>query len=308
MTVIPLALALLALWAPITAAAQPASTGSSTKAPASSILWDGRIPAGSTPALFDSTKSPYGTSSVFGEKLSFSKLILIPNVTTPSLFDAKGKDSAFEVTVSDASVFVPGGNSANAQYGLRRAELNPAINNSVGSPAVSGTKTLHFSIMLDPSRAFNLSHEYQMVFLETADYSNTQFTLKAGTILDGAGVGGDPKTLILTGYGSKEKLFSTPFTSGWHNFALELDFTKNMVEVYYSIDSKPLTKANTAGAVANNMAGGGSYHFGILKKSTGGGSDVVHKGFQETGINEGIIYGGIFIEDSAQGGVTLSPS
>lgn len=81
-----------------------------------------------------------------------------------------------------------------------------------------------------------------------------------------------------------------------------------MVEVYYSIDSKPLTKANTAGAATNNLAGGGAYHFGIIKKSTGGGSDVVHKGFQETGINEGIIYGGIFIEDSAQGSVTLSPS
>jgi hypothetical protein len=46
----------------------------------------------------------------------------------------------------------------------------------------------------------------------------------------------------------------------------------------------------------------------VFKLPTGPlGIDVVHSGFQESGINEGLIYGGIFIEDSADGCVTLSP-
>lgn len=307
-------LAVLALCAPVMGATTPKSGSSSSSATTKestssspSIFWDGRIPAGSTPSLFDSSKSPYGTSSVFGQNLTFGKLIMIPTVTSESLFDAKDKDSAFEVTISDQSIFVPGGNAANAQYGFRRAELNPNVNNSVGSPAVTGVKTVHFSLMMDAARTFNFSHEYQLVFLETADYSNTQFTLKTGTLIDVATA--DPKTLVLTGYGSKETLFSTPFTAGWHNFALTLNFDKNTVAVYYSMGSSPLAPASTsASAVANNLAGGGAYHYGIIKKSTGGGSDVVHKGFQESGIDEGIIYGGIFIEDSSKGSITLSPS
>lgn len=54
----------------------------------------------------------------------------------------------------------------------------------------------------------------------------------------------------------------------------------------------------------NNNAGEGQYQFGILKKPTGT-DDVVNKGYQESGIDEGQIYGGIFIEDSAGGCVSL---
>jgi len=61
------------------------------------------------------------------------------------------------------------------------------------------------------------------VFLETADFSNTQFTLKTGTIL-GGNPKADPKTLNLSGFGAEETLFETPFVAGWHNFGLLLDF------------------------------------------------------------------------------------
>lgn len=43
---------------------------------------------------------------------------------------------------------------------------------------------------------------------------------------------------------------------------------------------------------------------GILKKPTGS-SDVVNTGYQEKNLNEGQIYGGLFLEDSANNCVSL---
>lgn len=57
-------------------------------------------------------------------------------------------------------------------------------------------------------------------------------------------------------------------------------------------------------AVSNNNAGEGQYQIGLLKKPTGT-SDVVNSGYQESGIDEGLIYGSVFIEDSADGCVSL---
>lgn len=44
----------------------------------------------------------------------------------------------------------------------------------------------------------------------------------------------------------------------------------------------------------------------MLKKPVNGGADITKSGEQPSGINEGIIYGGIFQEDSTGGVVTLS--
>lgn len=41
----------------------------------------------------------------------------------------------------------------------------------------------------------------------------------------------------------------------------------------------------------------------MLKKPTGT-TDVVNSGYQESGLDEGQIYGGVFIEDSAGGCVS----
>lgn len=46
----------------------------------------------------------------------------------------------------------------------------------------------------------------------------------------------------------------------------------------------------------------------MLKKPVNGGADITKSGEQPSGINEGIIYGGIFEEDSTGGVVTLSPN
>jgi len=61
---------------------------------------------------------------------------------------------------------------------------------------------------------------------------------------------------------------------------------------------------------ANDVSGRGEYHFGLLKKPTGEGlTDITKQGYQESGINEGIIFGGIFEEnsDATLGCVSLEP-
>lgn len=124
---------------------------------------------------------------------------------------------------SDESIFAP--SADNKQLGFRRAELNPAAANG-SDDSVVGVKTLHFSIQKDSARPFNLSHEYQMVFLESNDFSTNQVVLKTGTILDQATA--DPDTLMLFGNVKEANLlFSTPFTADtFHNFAVTLDFDK----------------------------------------------------------------------------------
>ena len=54
------------------------------------------------------------------------------------------------------------------------------------------------------------------------------------------------------------------------------------------------------GLITNDNSGGGQYQLGILKKPTET-TTVVFDGYQESGIDEGQIYGGIFIEDGAGG-------
>lgn len=54
----------------------------------------------------------------------------------------------------------------------------------------------------------------------------------------------------------------------------------------------------------NDNSGQGQYQIGILKKPTGT-SDVVNSGYQQSGLNEGLIYGGVFLEDSANNCISL---
>lgn len=76
------------------------------------------------------------------------------------------------------------------------------------------------------------------------------------------------------------------------------------LQVFYSAGQDALVSQGPA--VANDLSGQGQFHFGVLKKPTGEGlTDITKEGFQESGISEGIIFGGIFEEDSADGVVTL---
>lgn len=54
------------------------------------------------------------------------------------------------------------------------------------------------------------------------------------------------------------------------------------------------------GLLPNDNSGGGQFQIGMAKKPTETTS-VVFDGYQEKNLDEGQIYGGIFIEDSRNG-------
>ncbi|KAH9925564.1 uncharacterized protein B0H18DRAFT_376831 [Fomitopsis serialis] len=300
----PLLASLLSL-AGLATAAPALGTGSA----ACPILFDGRVALTTTAVDFDKNTSVYSNVYDLGQNQTWAEVLDLPSVA-PSLFDLPTTSKSFEVTIDDESIFVPGGGAP--QVGFRRSELLPAIDLSTGGNAstVQETTTFHWSIRTDLSRPLNYSHEYHPVWHEYADYSSSQFTITAGVPFDMAK---DPnitsaKSLRVAGLQSntpETTFFQTPFTDGvWHNFALTMGWVDNTITVYYSEDYAPLERV--AGPAFNNNTGGGAFHIGLLKEPTGPvGIDVLHQGYQESGINEGLIFGGVFIENSDDGCVTL---
>ncbi|GJC81561.1 hypothetical protein ColLi_04399 [Colletotrichum liriopes] len=258
------------------------------------IQFDGKIPSDFTSGDFDTSASPFNNAFVFGKTLKASDVVTIP-AGLSSLSQLDGPlNKPFQVNIDDRSIFAP--TETNIQTGFRRAEMLPVSNNGT-DPSTSGIKTVHWSMMKDPQRPLNLTHEYQMVFLESSLFSSNQFALKYGDLI---GIHPeDPDVLHLFGNSNTNpspELFKTKFTEGvFHNFALTLDFTKR---------SAPLVPQGKP--IENDIQGQGQFHFGILKKSINGTGDLTKSGFHESGINEGIVFGGIFEEDSIDGCVTLS--
>ncbi|OAG08734.1 uncharacterized protein CC84DRAFT_1204022 [Paraphaeosphaeria sporulosa] len=267
---------------------------------AATIVYDGRVKENATKADFDTTTGPFGKDFVKGQNLTFSQLVAFPSVE-PSNFDAQVGAKAIEVQINDQSIFVPGNNIANAQTAVRRTELNP----NGGGNTTTGVKTLHVSLQPSAQHPLNISHEYSLVFLERADFGANLFMLRTGTLLGSNG--GTKNDLVLQGNtaAGTKTLFTTPFTEGvWTNLALQLDFTANTIQVFQSSGSAPLVQATEP--LPNDLTGNGQFHFGVNKNPTDPGTDVLRSGFQESGILEGVVYGGIFVEDTASSSVTLA--
>ncbi|SPN96819.1 related to endoglucanase c [Cephalotrichum gorgonifer] len=258
--------------------------------PSCPIIFDGRVPSTATLNDFDTNKGggwmPFNPDYIRADALPWSETLQLPTVEAPSRFDADSDTVPVEVTLSDDSIFM-------TQRGFRRAGLQFLADSNEGSPAAKGRKTIHFSIQVDPARPLNLTHEYLLVWHETAAYDANQFNFEAGTIIGQESLGGDTYKLLDRNY---KVLWETPILEGaWQNFGITLDFVKNTLQLWYSEGDAALAKATEP--ISNNNAGNGQYQIGILKKPTGT-SDVVNSGFQESGIDEGLIYGGLFIEDS----------
>ncbi|KAF3066591.1 hypothetical protein GL218_09047 [Daldinia childiae] len=250
------------------ASARPAKRGTGEiKCP---VVLSGFVPADMTPTDFDSyATSPFNPDYIRGTE-KFSEILQFPEIEA-SRFD-NASTRAVEVTINDKSIF-------QKQNGFRRAGLQIQGDTNENSPGTQGVKTLHFSVKQDAERTLNLTHEYLNVWHESADYSANQFNFQSGTII---GKSGSDKDSFKVLNRQNTQVWSTPIdATAWQNFAITLDFVKK-----------------------NDNSGGGQYQIGILKKPTGT-SDVVNSGYQETGIEEGQIYGGIFLEDSADGCVSL---
>ncbi|KAK1573608.1 uncharacterized protein LY79DRAFT_616332 [Colletotrichum navitas] len=263
------------------------------------LQFDSRVPVGTEVEEFDVTNTLFNSQAVIGAGLTFSRVLQVSDGAS-SPFDGN-ENVALAVAINDQSVF-------NGQTGFRRTELIPSSNVGIDASTL-GIKTLHFSIQKDEQRPLNLSHEYQLVFLESNDFTTNQIVLKTGTILgDVANVG--PDTLTLFGNVNTKPvppvLFSVPFTEYTiHNFAITMNFNTNTVQVFYSTDDNDLEAQGAA--QPNIIVGQGMYHFGLLKKPFGAVGDITKNGFQPLDIDEAVFYSGIFQEDSFDGCISLAP-
>ncbi|KAK3362269.1 hypothetical protein B0T25DRAFT_1750 [Lasiosphaeria hispida] len=255
------------------------------------LVFDGRVKTTTVLEDFDSYATSIFNPDYVRGKDKFSQIIKFPEAGS-ARFDTDAH-KPFEVTISDNSIF-------QTQKGFRRAGLQFQGDTNSGSPGSSGIKTIHFSLKWDAQRALNLSHEYLNVWHEAGDYSSNQFNFESGAILGQSSLPRDTYKVLDR---KNKQIWSTAIDkTAWQNFAITLDFNKNTLQVYYSKGDDPLKSVTSA--VSNDNSGGGQYQIGVLKKPTGT-SDVVNAGFQQKNLNEGLIYGSLFLEDSAAGCISL---
>ncbi|KAF2198968.1 hypothetical protein GQ43DRAFT_457498 [Delitschia confertaspora ATCC 74209] len=272
------------------------------------IIFDGRIPQNLTLSSFDTvTTSPYNVQYVKGENQTWSQILLLPNTTSLSRLDNPTLHKSFEVTINDASLFRSG---QGLQLGFRRAGLlfKDDINAAGADAADKGVVTFHWSVKQDLAKPLNLSHEYMNVWHEKADYSGNQFSFVGGVVLQvdgGDGVDTPKERETWKVQDAKNSVvFRTPIKfDSWQNFGVQLDYVNSTMQVFYSADNAPL-KAVTQ-LLRNDNSGGGQLQLGIAKKPTET-ETVVWDGYQESMPNgEGQVYGGVFVENSSNGCISL---
>lgn len=120
------------------------------------LQFDGRVPAGSTPASFDLKTSPFGTSSVFGQSesfsaihylenaahtftdLTFSKLIKLPAVT-PSLVSSIHKRLSTKKLTDHSSMLKRVHSRSKLPYPMSPSSLHLPPTSKPASAARSST-------------------------------------------------------------------------------------------------------------------------------------------------------------------------
>ncbi|KAG8712788.1 hypothetical protein FRC08_014104 [Ceratobasidium sp. 394] len=283
---------------------------------ATPVLYDGRTPLNYTSANIDSFTYPY-VYVVKGSKAASQYVSFDPKVPppTPLWYSLKNlpelaSEQTVSVKIDNSSIFVPGGNPANSQYGFRRTEIIAQNDRTV---LESGKSVWHFSIMPDAKRPLNYKHEYQIVFIEPDDGTHV-FGVKVGSSFT---VPTASKLPTATAHNLEvldhalNVMYSTPFDPlTWHNFAVQVDWDARTLGVFASKGPLPLKKVSRL--VSNNStqsgaAGQGDFHFGVLKlplanskDTTSQQGDVVHRGIQE-GTLEGLYYSGVFVERTTGG-------
>ncbi|KAG9236132.1 hypothetical protein BJ875DRAFT_439685 [Amylocarpus encephaloides] len=267
------------------------------------LVLDGRIRNASL-STFDTPSSPFDSKYVKGLNLTWSQILLLPPIK-PSRFSSLSH-GPIEVTIDNHSLFLSGGK--NLQHGFRRAEL---ILGNGSDASNSGIKTFHWSVKLDAQRALNLSHEYMLVWHESGDYSHNQWSLNLGVMLSQD----RPLDTNISTVDLDKKLWKVldgrnnviwthePSSRGWMNFAVVMDGVNNTLQIFYSSGDDELVAVTEP--MKNDNSGMGQFHIGVLKKPTETES-VVWDGYQEPleDRGEGLVYSGVFVEDSEDGCVS----
>ena len=220
------------------AAALPSTPSASVKCP---LIFDGRIPAAFTLKNLDTNASPFNPNYTKGQNLSWSQIAHYPSLR-PSRFDfvdARNTTKPIEVTITDQSLFVPGGGSA--QVGFRRAGF--LLGNGTDA-SNEGVATFHWSTR-QPQPSFsqgftglNLTHEYMNAWHERNDYSGNQFSINTGIMLSqdypancSTACTAFEQGLLKQTWKFLDRanniVFVTPILyDQWQNFAVTLDYDK----------------------------------------------------------------------------------
>lgn len=186
------------------------------------MLPDGRIKQDAVPEDFNVLASPFKSAVVKGDGLNFSDVITFPNIQ-PSLFDAAGNTKAFEININDQSIFVPQGQAPQDQF--RRADLLPSIASTLNNVSTTGKKTMHFSLQQDAAKPLALTtNEYQVAFLETADFESRIFDVRVGTGTTSPSLTGGNIVVLGRSGDAIQEMFVAPFSADLQNFAVTLDF------------------------------------------------------------------------------------
>ncbi|KIM27982.1 glycoside hydrolase family 131 protein [Serendipita vermifera MAFF 305830] len=282
-------------------------------ATATPVLYDGRAAPNLTESTFNDLSGQY-VYVVKGSKNASDYVDLTKSIPPTPLWESLFKPRAeqtISVSIDNSSVFVPGGNAANSQYGFRRTEVIAQSRNR--TILETGKTVFHWSILRDNRHDLNYKHEYQVVFIEPNDGSHV-FGLQIGspfTYPTGRLPVANAQSLRILAH-DLTVVFETPFTrNDWHNFAVQVDWDALTLGVYYSKNWSPLAPTSRktvpdTGAVAG-PDGQGDFHFGVLKlpiasprDTSEQATDVVHRGIQE-GTLETLHYSGVFVESTAGG-------
>ncbi|KAK7025553.1 hypothetical protein VNI00_015906 [Paramarasmius palmivorus] len=272
-------------------------------AAATQILYDGRVPLSAQNASLDTSSGPFLTAVKGSESATHYSGFLGETVAPTPLWNTS--EQVISITIDNTSVFTPGGGAP--QLGFRRTELIAQEQGSDLKQIIeTGVTQFHFSIKADTENPLNLTHEYQIVFIEPSDGTHvfgvqlgSPFTNPTGTL-----PAPDADSFKVLDH-DLNVLFKTPFSAdSWHNFAVQVDWDNLTLQVFYSTDAEELTAVTDVVSnptVAQGAAGQGDFHFGVLKlplvnpaDSTADQGDVVHHGIQE-GTKEGLLYSGVFV-------------
>ncbi|KNE89046.1 hypothetical protein PSTG_17495 [Puccinia striiformis f. sp. tritici PST-78] len=217
-----------------------------------------------------------------------------------------------QVRIRDDSIFVPGGNAANAQNGFRRTDVLPAINKA---NAFNGITTWFQTIRLDSSAPLVLNHGYLLASIEipVSDHVWDIFTGSDFDSQNTAHAASRNSQTIRVRDLRTNTLFSVPLQYNQaFNFAITTDWSANTLTVYASVGNQPLRKVagptpNDPKLASSQAVQNGEYHLQLIKFPLPDAnvplaqrSDVPHFGFQEPIKQESVFFSNVFITSGGQ--------
>lgn len=280
--------------------------------PTCPIIFDGRVPPTAEITSFDRDQTPFG--GFRANNMKWSSVVSFPQQVPPSVFDFDFGAKPLAIEINEDSVLRPANKAAETGY--RRATL--IFKGNTGSDAsTKNAVTYHWSVRQTRNAHLNLTHEYVSVFHEAGNGDGNHFQVVAGLIVgkESKYLGRNWKVLDR----NKHIIWQTPIllNSEWENFAITLDYSNEFVihdplqdfkanmarkiQVFYSTAQKHLSAVTEPLQNANDQ--GGLFQVGLLKKSTGA-KDPLKDGYHSPNFREALIYGSIFVENSANGCVS----